>query len=72
MFGDTVQTELYTPREWPEHVRKFYAEWLDEAGYRPNNRRDFDRFVRHMEEMIGNYLTDQTLDFSSYLTPKED
>lgn len=67
-----VTTETYTPREWPEHVRKFYSEWIDEAGYRANNRRAFDRFVGLMEEMIGDYLTDQTLDHSQYLTPKDE
>jgi hypothetical protein len=72
MFGDVVKTELYQPREWPEHVRKFYSEWLDETGWRPNDRRSFDRFVRQMEEMIGDYLSDQTLDHSRFLTPKED
>lgn len=55
-------TELYQPREWPEHVRKFYSEWLRETGLQANNARAFDRFVSRMEEMFGDYLMDPTLD----------
>ena len=71
MFGDTVKTELYQPREWPDHVRKFYAEWLRETGLQANNARRFDRFVSRMEEMFGDYLMDSTLDHAD-LTRKED
>lgn len=70
MSGNTVKTELYQPRQWPDHVRKFYSEWLDATGWRPNDRRSFDRFVTRMEEMFGDYLMDSTLDHAD-LTRKE-
>ena len=66
-----MQTELYKGREWPAHVRTFYSEWLDATGWRVDSKRDFDRFVARMEKMIGDYLTDSTLDHVE-LTPKED
>ena len=62
-----MQFELYKGREWPAHVRTFYSEWLDATGWRVNGKRDFDRFVARMEEMIGDYLM---LDHVE-LTPKE-
>lgn len=65
-----VNTDKYTPREWPEHVRRFYVEWLRETGLQANNAQAFDRFVSRMEEMFGDYLADPTLDHAD-LTRRE-
>jgi hypothetical protein len=68
-----METELYQKREWPEHVRMFYAEWLKETGYRAENARAFDRFVELMEQQIGDFLMDQCADHSGIgIIPEED
>ena len=68
-----METELYEPVQWAEHVRLFYAEWLETAGLRAENRKAFDRFVSLMEERMGDFLMDQCADYSRFgLTRKED
>lgn len=50
--------------KWPDHVRLYYAEWLREAGLRPESDKAFDRFVSLMEERMGDFLMDQCADHS--------
>ena len=68
-----METELYEPLPWAEHVRRYYAEWLEYAGLHAENRRAFDRFVSLMEERMGDFLMDQCADYSRFgLTREED
>jgi hypothetical protein len=53
-------------------VRTFYESWLICAGLKPHNKEGFDKFVEHMESMIGDYLTDQCMDYNSIGVERSD
>jgi hypothetical protein len=37
----------------------YWDGWLHAQGYLNTNNQKFDKFVREMEEMIGNYLSEE-------------